>query len=230
MKTEIGQRIYDLLAVKNGGNQSELARFIPVSPQAVQQWVEDEAPTTPRGKNLNRAAEFFGVTPRDLQFGGPSVDAMFGRAVVLQKDVRDVIEIPLLDVEASMGPGAILPDYEELVEKITVTREWLRRNVMATNPTNLQLITGYGDSMDGTFSDGDVLLVDRGITEIKMDAVYVLSLNDELYIKRLQRRPDGSVLMISDNKKYEPYLIQNGERSKFQVLGRVVLVWNAHKM
>lgn len=230
MKTEIGQRIYDLLRVKAGGNQSELARFIPVSPQAVQQWVEDVDPTTPRGKNLDRCAEFFGVTSRDLQFGGPSVDAVLGRPVVLQRDVRDVFEIPLLDVVGSMGAGAMVPEHEEMVEKITVTGAWLRRNVTATTPGNLQLITGYGDSMDGTFSDGDVLLVDRGITEIKMDAVYVLSLNDELYIKRLQRRPDGSVLMISDNKKYEPYLIQNGERAKFQVLGRVVLAWNAQKM
>ena len=95
---------------------------------------------------------------------------------------------------------------------------------------NLALITGLGDSMEGTFSDGDVLLVDRGVTEVKLDAVYVLSLHDELYIKRLQRRPDGSLLMISDNDKYPPYVIENGDRDAFKVEGRVLLAWNARKL
>ena len=84
--------------------------------------------------------------------------------------------------------------------------------------------------MRPTFDDGDVLLVDRGITEIKIDAIYVLSLNDELYIKRLQRRPNGSVVMISDNKNYEPYTIAESELDRFKVLGRVVLAWNAHRL
>lgn len=142
----------------------------------------------------------------------------------------DSVVIPVFDVEASMGCGALMPAHDEVVERMTVTGAWLRRNVNASSPNNLALITGYGDSMEGTFSDGDLLLVDRGVNKIKVDAVYVLSLNDELYIKRLQRRPDGSVLMISDNKKYEPYVIENGERNKFQVLGRVLLAWNSKKL
>jgi phage repressor protein C with HTH and peptisase S24 domain len=142
----------------------------------------------------------------------------------------DSFVIPVFDVEASMGCGALMPVHDEIVERMTVTGAWLRRNVNASSPNNLALITGYGDSMEGTFSDGDLLLVDRGVNKIKVDAVYVLSLNDELYIKRLQRRPDGSVLMISDNKKYEPYIIENGERNKFEVLGRVLLAWNSKKL
>lgn len=294
MNTDMPKRIADLLLDKNGGNQSELARHVGVSPQAVQQWIAGE--TSPRGKNLIKVAEFLGVSPSELQYGeqllddlstlqarrreyvnlrselmaekgitnpleispdNPNADRQLqhvqekieeigqqieaiqevrGKTVVstmpavAQKDYRETFEIPVLDVIGSMGSGVVLPEHEEAVERMTVTGAWLRRNVTATSPGNLSLITGYGDSMEGTFSDGDLLLVDCGINEIKIDAVYVLGLNDELYIKRLQRRPDGSVLMISDNKKYEPYLIQNGEREKFRVLGRVVLAWNAKKM
>jgi phage repressor protein C with HTH and peptisase S24 domain len=75
-----------------------------------------------------------------------------------------------------------------------------------------------------------VLLVDRGVSEVKLDAVYVLSLHDELYIKRLQRRPDGALLMISDNDKYPPYVIENKDRDAFRVEGRVLLAWNARKL
>lgn len=293
MNRDMAKRIADLLQAKNGGNQSELARYVGVTPQAVQQWVAEDG-TSPRGKNLMKVAEFLGVSPGELQYGeqtlsdlstlearrkeyvklrgelmnekgitdpleispdNPNADRQLqhvqerieeiGRQIEAARDARtvvrtlpgvpskpsrDIIEIPVLDVIGSMGPGAMLPDHEEAVERMTVTGAWLRRNITASSPNNLALITGYGDSMEGTFNDGDLLLVDRGVTDIKIDGVFVLALNDELYIKRLQRRPDGSVMMISDNKKYEPYLIQNGEREKFQVLGRVVLAWNAKKM
>jgi len=84
--------------------------------------------------------------------------------------------------------------------------------------------------MEGTFSDGDLLFIDRGVDTIKIDAVYVLCLGDELYIKGIQRRPDGSLLMLSDNHKYSPYEIKNGEADRFQVLGRVLLAWNAKRL
>lgn len=129
-----------------------------------------------------------------------------------------------------MGVGHLQLDHDNIVERMTISAEWLRSSVKFTQSDNLGLITAYGDSMEGTFSDGDVLLVDRGVSDIKIDAVYALSLNDELYIKRLQRRPDGAILMISDNKKYDPYVITNGDLDKFQVMGRVLLAWNARKL
>ena len=67
MKDSISKRLERLLQIKNGGNQSQLARFVGVSPQAVQHWIAGE--TSPRGKNLGRAADFLGVTPSELLFG-----------------------------------------------------------------------------------------------------------------------------------------------------------------
>lgn len=63
----MANRIELALRNKNGGNQSELARFIGVSPQAVQKWVSGEA--APKGDNLKKAAEFLGVSAAYLQFG-----------------------------------------------------------------------------------------------------------------------------------------------------------------
>jgi phage repressor protein C with HTH and peptisase S24 domain len=84
--------------------------------------------------------------------------------------------------------------------------------------------------MAPTFADGDLLLVDRGVSAIRLDAVYVIGLSGELFIKRLQRRLDGSVLMISDNKLYEPYEVGNGQREQLSVLGRVVWAWAGKKL
>jgi phage repressor protein C with HTH and peptisase S24 domain len=224
MKTEIAKRINDALAAK-GGNQSELARYVGLAPQSIQQWIAGT--TAPRGKNLERAAQYLGVSPAYIQFGeGHPASPVEPVAV----ENGDVIDIPLLSAKGSMGYGIAVQERVEAIERMKVSGPWLRRTVSATIPENLRLITAYGDSMEGTFSDGDILLIDTGVTEIRIDAVYALALNGELYIKRLQRRPDGSVLMISDNKKYEPYLIENGERHQFRVLGRVLLAWNAVKL
>lgn len=197
----------------------------------------------PRTKTLQPLAERFGVSVSDLRDRDltiPTLAIGLGKdlveAVAFREERRavvprtDVIELSVYDVQASMGAGAVAPAYEDVIEKIRVSASWLRSQVSFSSPTTLGIITGYGDSMEGTFNDGDPLLVDRGVNEVKIDAVYVLELNDELYIKRLQRRPDGSILMISDNKKYDPYVIKNGELDRFRILGRVLLVWNAKKL
>lgn len=150
---------------------------------------------------------------------------------VVQFESKNIIIVPRLDVAGSMGNGLALPSQHiDVVESMKVSKEYLARTVSYSNVSNLAIITGYGDSMEGTFSDGDLLLVDRGVNDLKVDAVYVLALGDELYIKRIQRRPDGSMAMLSDNPKYQPYEIKNGEAEKFQVLGRVLLAWNANKL
>jgi phage repressor protein C with HTH and peptisase S24 domain len=157
-----------------------------------------------------------------------SIGPMLPRSTQINAD--GAYEIAIYDVAASMGNGLSMPEHSDVIERMTVSADWLKSHVKFSRADNLALITAYGDSMEGTFSDGDMLLVDRGVGEIKIDAVYVLALNEELYIKRLQRRPDGAILMISDNKRYDPYVIKNGERDKFHVLGRVLLAWNAHKL
>lgn len=140
------------------------------------------------------------------------------------------VDLVVMDVRASMGHGIEQPSHENVVMSMVVDETWLRRHANFSNPDNLGILTGIGDSMQPTFEDGDPLLVDRAVNDVRLDAIYVLSLNDRLYIKRLQQRPDGAFVMISDNKSYESYVITDAEREKFQVLGRVVMVWNARKI
>lgn len=141
-----------------------------------------------------------------------------------------VVHIPVLDVQGSQGDGREVPDHEMVASQISVRESWLRRNLAFSAPGNLSIIAGVGDSMKPTFSDGDLLLVDRGVSEIRVDAVYVLELHNKLYIKRLQIRPDGAILMLSDNKAYEPYLIQEADMESVHVRARVLMAWNANKL
>jgi phage repressor protein C with HTH and peptisase S24 domain len=140
------------------------------------------------------------------------------------------VALAVMDVRASMGHGAVQPSHDNVVMSIVCDETWLRRHATFSSPDQLALITGFGDSMFPTFEDGDPLLVDRAVTDIKLDAVYVLSLNDELFIKRVQRRLDGTIMMISDNEKYPPQHVTDMQRNRFSVLGRVVMVWNPRRI
>lgn len=229
--------------------QAEFARRTGISPSYLSRMLKPvgEAPRKNIGEEMARQIESsLGLDEGDMdRLHGRSESKATGKHLVPAHDPKGVpvpslfpqdaeaegtISIALMNVHAAMGSGAVAPEHEEVVQRMVLSEPWLRRNAAFSKSDNLALVTGIGDSMAPTFHDGDVLMVDRGISDVKVDAVYVLSLKDELYIKRLQRRPDGSVLMISDNKSYEPYLIVNGERDMFRVLGRVVLAWNAKRM
>ncbi|WP_167627127.1 S24 family peptidase [Paraburkholderia caballeronis] len=165
--------------------------------------------------------------------GSPANDAEPG--IVLSHSPKSIgsneIEVPRFEAPASMGLGRPTPDQENVVELLRVSSSWLRSALPhISSPANLAVLPASGDSMEPTFSDSDLLWVDRGVREIRTEAVYVLALRDELYVKRLQRRPDGAILMISDNKSYDPYVIENGEREQFQVLGRVVFAWRGKRL
>lgn len=249
---QISKNIAALLRL-TGKSQSELARFLDVSPQAVAQWVHPDG-TSPRGANKVQVAAFFGVSPQDLEYGEFKVDESLALRNFLATQERDMgsqpdpevrevvapyrsgrqesVEIQVIDAVGSMGLGRPQPEHESVVDVIRLSKMWVAANLKGiSRPENLSALSAYGDSMSPTFADGDILLVDRGVTEIRVDAVYVLSLNTELYIKRVQRRiTDGAIIIKSDNKLYDPVVVTNGERENVQVLGRVVWAWNGHRL
>lgn len=141
------------------------------------------------------------------------------------------VMVRLFDATPSMGRGVMRPDRDTVLGEVNLSKEWIGRNLSISNSANLAMLTAYGDSMAPTFADGDMLLVDRGVVDVKLDAVYVLALNDELFVKRVQRRiTDGAVIIKSDNPLYDPVILDNGERNSLQVLGRVVWAWNGRKL
>lgn len=138
------------------------------------------------------------------------------------------VSVPRLeDLRASMGAGLFPPEHEQIVDRIDLDEQWVRSQFrILTSPKNLAFVVGWGDSMAPTYKHGDILFVDLGITEVKVDAVYVYTLRSELYIKRLQRLPDTTLRVISDNKQYEPYILDRGSRKEMRTHGRVIGAMN----
>jgi len=224
--------------------QAALARACGIRAPSVNDWISGKTQTI-EGQNLLIAADFLGVLPMWLATGkgqmrkdGHREDkpgSMESNVVLIdsRRNSKDssFITIPQLDVEGSMGGGKVPPDHIEVIRDITVHLDWLRTQGLSySNLENLAIIVGDGDSMDGTFRNGDALLVDRGITEIRTDAIYVFTLDGELFIKRLQRLAGGSLRMISDNPVYPAIMIEDDIIERVHIQARVLLVWNARKL
>lgn len=241
------KRLGELVAEKFGGNETELGRAMGYQNGAfVRQMLADPQHPSARKITEKTIAKIESIRGLSGWFTGQAQEASrpvradTTRSGVLQpysqpfttlatgRPVGAVV-LAATDVRASMGVGADQPTHDEVVSQMVVDETWLRRNCTFTAAENLALITGVGDSMRPTFEDGDALLVDRGVKEIKVDAVYCVALNDELYVKRMQRRPDGSVLMISDNAAYEAYQV-HPKKDRISILGRVVMTWNARRL
>ncbi len=181
----------------------------------------------PRSKTVKALAKAYGVTESQLrgESAQPSVEK---RAISV---AGNAISVQVFDAEASMGTGKAQPENDTVVGSIQLNPAWVKQRLPSiSSPANLAVLTAYGDSMEPTFSDGDMLLVDRGVLEVRLDAVYVLAFNHELFIKRIQRRMNGDVVIKSDNPLYDPHVVENGERELLQVLGRVVWAWNGRKL
>lgn len=142
---------------------------------------------------------------------------------------EDLLTIPLFDIQASMGPGIVVPDHLDVIKQLVVSKQWiLDQRLNHSGVPNLTIITGYGDSMSPTFRSGDPLLVDRGVSSMDSDGVYVFTVGDMLHIKRLQQVGVGMVRVISDNRAlYDPW---DARIEDVIVHARVLIGLNVNKM
>ncbi len=76
--------------------------------------------------------------------------------------------------------------------------------------------------MEDTISDGDLLLVNTQEPRIKDNAIYAISVNGDLIVKRVQRRLDGTIMVMSDNPRYRPEEVPPHTADQLRVIGQVV--------
>lgn len=86
-----------------------------------------------------------------------------------------------------------------------------------------------GDSMAPTIGPGDLVEVDRRVTTVRHDGIYVFTLDGQLYVKSFARAPDGSLNVISHNPACTNFRLSQEEQVRMQVLGRVVKIWNGRR-
>ena len=121
------------------------------------------------------------------------------------------------DVSASAGGGGGA-ECEE-IEELEIPQEFVFMLGGEKELKNIEAINVSGDSMEPTFSYNDIVFINRSKTDLQRGGIFTIRTEAGLFIKRVQKRIDGKVDIISDNKVYSTQTLDPRE---IEVLGRVV--------
>jgi len=125
-------------------------------------------------------------------------------------------------VRASAGGGADVlgEDYETMtIDKKQLKSFYGNISDEELSAKNIEAISVDGESMEPTIKNGSIVFVDRDLNEITRDGIFVVNTPGGLFIKRLNRKVDGSIELISDNERYSPEVMSPQEVT---VVGKVV--------
>lgn len=137
-------------------------------------------------------------------------------------DIADFVFIPRFNVKAAAGHGSALADGKPPLA-MAFRRYWVE-HYLRVNPRDLAVISVKGDSMEGVLNDRDTILVNQADNRPGA-GLYVLRMDGELFVKRLQRLPEGRLEVSSANEAYRPFTIDMAAPpSDFEIIGRVVWV------
>lgn len=195
------------------GSVTGLARAIAVSDNAIYKWLAGRGqPSLASVVAIARAA---GVSVEWLATGRESIAR--GRGPVGVAPAGDYVFMPRGEIRAGgRGPWIRSP---LIVDVLAFGAGWLEHR-LAVDPARLLLLEVSGDSMAPTLGEGDLVLADLRETRARIDGVYVLREQNDLVVKRLQRRRFGAALTIrSDNPAYQPMAISPGA---INIVGRVI--------
>lgn len=134
-------------------------------------------------------------------------------------DIDEFVFVPRYDIQAAAGHGQLVGD-EQPIFAMAFRRYWIE-NYVTRDIKNLSVISVKGDSMEGVLNDGDTILINHGQTTPR-DGLYVLRLNENLLVKRLQLIPGGIVNVISANEAYPTFEIDlKNPTDDVSIIGRV---------
>jgi phage repressor protein C with HTH and peptisase S24 domain len=202
------------LIMQQFGSVADLARAVGVSDNAIYKWVSGRG--QPGMMSLVNLAKASGVSVEWLATGrGVAAEA---RSNEHGAAADDFVAMPRHGLK-SAGARAALQSLQ-IVDYLSFRLAWVQRMLHA-DADHLALVEAVGDSMSPTIDEGDLVLVDLREPRFHHDGVYALRTGADLAIKRIQRQPDGTLLIRGDNPAYEPAIVSD---DRINLLGRVLWV------
>jgi phage repressor protein C with HTH and peptisase S24 domain len=226
-----------LIDLKAGGNTTRLADLIGKRQSYVSDLINNEEKSF--GEKVARAIEArLGLPPLWLDRGDspapeptgqtPDDRIPFGIPIIRWNDPADLPEgayvfVPRYDVHVSAGNGRIV-HIEKMHDQPQAFRSgWIKRKRL--QHSGLMCVCAHGDSMEPIIGDGYSLLADRNQRAVIDGKIYILRYGDEVRVKRLFKRPDGGLLVRSDNTANYPDMTVTAEDMQHvEIIGRVVHV------
>lgn len=212
-QSQLGVRIEQLVELFD--TQKEAAEIAGVAPKTLQNWISGA--TMPGFELLAQLAAKKNV---NLEWLASGRGAMIAGEIVPAGVVSDFSYIPRYSVRAGAGSGQIV-ESENLLGFLAFRTEWIRTR-LRRNPSKLVVLEAYGDSMEKTISDGDILLVDISEERVRGPAIYVILAGNEAIVKRIELTLEGWLIVKSDNPAYETRTLKGEQAEDFRCLGKVV--------
>lgn len=230
-------------ALRSVGGVKRLAEIAGVSERTVYAWKNGER--FPSRANLARLTEHL---ERIASVGAPSAPQPHWRGLhermqrpyasppsergldgnadaEAREEARRLNEEFVLVDKAEARPsagGGSLQTGDRPEEQHAFRLDWLLGRARST--TGLCLMEVMGRSMERTLHDGDLVLVNQHDRTLAEDRVYVLRVQDEIYIKRFSRTP-GRYHFRGDNPEFAYQDIEIDPRDEslpWEVIGRVI--------
>lgn len=201
--------------------QQEAAQKVGVSRQAIARWLNGSS--EPERDKIVALAEFLRLPPAYLMFG----ESGAFDSVELNDDM---ISIPVLDVQGGCWPARRENTVVSMVMLLKVAKDWVLSRCPNANLFKLHIINAFGDSMEPTIKEGDFIIVDTSKTSVVADGIYAIQAGQDTFIKRVQRQIDGSVLLLSDNPRYQPYKVPAEDRETMKIVGKCIINCKAEEL
>lgn len=191
-------------------SRAEFARKCGVQDSSIRQYLS--------GKSLPSLENLIAIS----RATGASLDWIAtGLASQKYTDMVEQFFVTRLSLRASAGRGA----YVLVEEPSSIALPLSLIQHLGVSATNLRALEAVGDSMLPTIANGDLMLINIGAREFTDGRIFVLTIGDEVFVKRL-RRNVGKMMMFSDNDAFPPEPIPPEET--VQIIGRVV--WSGQQL
>lgn len=141
--------------------------------------------------------------------------------------VNDYAIVPKNDLRSTTEGHDRVIHSEQIVDHLAFKKKWLEMS-LNTNSNCLALISVRDDSMEPTLRSDDLILTDTSSSNIENNSIYVLQIDNELIVKRIQRKVNGTVIVKSDNPVYGEEEMDALAAKSLPVVGKVV--WFGRRM
>ena len=139
----------------------------------------------------------------------------------LSDDKETCVTLERIGIAPSCGSGTAVFDDAEITP-VLLGKKLIEKILRISNTDGLKVFRASGDSMEPVIYDNDDLLVDITRKDFNNGGIFVLTINNDWFIKRLRLQINGNLEIISDNIKYPPETKHPDDDININIIGRVI--------
>lgn len=188
--------------------KKNLAKYLDISPSAINQWIKEGNIPKRHLKKIQEAIKNNGYCEVNIT---PIPDEPTAQ------QVSDTIPIPKFQCTASAGGGNHIEGIDTFETSGTLI---IDKDTLRVDYKNLRAIKVDGYSMIPILLPDSWVIFDD-TDHFVGDGLYVINFRNILMVKTLQVNSEGKLRIISANKEYESYTVDMDDQSVFKIFGKV---------